>query len=63
MGRTPFFQLLTRLDATEEMVRRFQRLGGNLDVMDHDKNTPLHLVTSPDPTNQHLTRPMTRGTR
>jgi ankyrin repeat protein len=48
MGRTPFFQLLTRLDATEEMVRRFQRLGGNLDVMDHDKNTPLHLVASPE---------------
>jgi ankyrin repeat protein len=48
MGRTSFFQLLTRLDATEEMVRRFQRMGGNMDVLDHDKNTPLHLVKSPE---------------
>ncbi|KAH7095098.1 ankyrin repeat-containing domain protein [Paraphoma chrysanthemicola] len=48
MGRTPFFQLLTRSDATEEMVRRFQRLGGSLDVMDDEKNTPLHLVKRPE---------------
>ncbi|KAH7085448.1 ankyrin repeat-containing domain protein [Paraphoma chrysanthemicola] len=48
MGCTPFFQLLTRSDATEEMVRRFQRLGGSLDVMDEDRNTPLHLVKRPE---------------
>jgi ankyrin repeat protein len=46
LGRTPFFQLLTRSDATEEMVRRFLRLGAILDVLDDDNNTPLHLVSS-----------------
>lgn len=48
MGRTPLFQLLIRPDATEEMVRRFQRLGGSLDVMDDAENTPLHAVTRPE---------------
>ncbi|KAF2033359.1 ankyrin [Setomelanomma holmii] len=47
LGRTPFFQLLTRADATEEMVNRFRDLGGKLDVTYDDGNTPLHLVRSP----------------
>ena len=47
MGRTPFFQLLTRADATEEAVERFKNLGGKIDVPDDDGNTPLHLVQSP----------------
>jgi ankyrin repeat protein len=47
MGRTPFFQLLIRSDATEETVRRFLRLGGILNTTDDDDNTPLHMVASP----------------
>jgi ankyrin repeat protein len=48
MERTPIFMLLTRADATEEMVRRLQRLGAKLDVVDEDNNTPLHLVANPE---------------
>jgi hypothetical protein len=44
MGRTPMFHLLTRLDATPELVRRFERLGGTLRVTDNDGYSPLHLL-------------------
>jgi ankyrin repeat protein len=44
MGRTPMFHLLTHLDATTELVRRFDRLGGTLRVTDNDGYSPLHLL-------------------
>jgi hypothetical protein len=45
--RSAFFRLLIRLDATEEMVDRFKRMGGNWNIPDELGNTPLHLVQNP----------------
>jgi ankyrin repeat protein len=48
LGRTAVFDMLVHPESTEQLIARFQRAGGDFQVVDKFGSTPLHLVRNMD---------------